>query len=268
MRRSPLLPLLVLAPLFALLAACGASGGDQASTDGGTTTAASGDGGTTSTSTEAEDQGSSDAPSVAALVDLLPTAEEIGDGYAVSDEDLTDDPEETDEEDGDDATDEAILEACPGAEVLEELDNSGGDNPDEVSREFSTDSDQSIEVALDPTGDDFTEDNVDKVVDALADCGTIKTKDEDGNEIEMTLEAERDDTYGDYGLKMSMDATFQFMGTPLSITFRGQIFSVDGVNVSLVATSGLDDATFQVVPGDYDKVPELASEMQDRVAAL
>ena len=48
----------------------------------------------------------------------------------------------------------------------------------------------------------------------------------------------------------------------------GLIFSVDGTVVSVVATSGLDDTTFEVVEGDYDLVPGLAAEMQDRVAAL
>ena len=277
MRRSPVLPLLVLAPLFALLAACGARGGEKASTDDKTATTAASDDQTEDPSddpaddetTTTADEGGGEAPTVAALVDILPTAEEIGDGYEVSEEDLTDEPEESDEgDDEDDPTQDAILEACPGAEVLEELDNSSGDNPDEVSREFSTESDQSVEVALDPTGGDFTEENVDTVVEALADCGTIKTEDEDGNAIEMTLKAERDDSYGDYGVAMTMEATFELFGSPLSIEFRGQIFDVDGVTVSIVASSGLDDATFEVVPGDYDKVPELASEMQDRVAAL
>ena len=187
----------------------------------------------------------------------------------MSDEDLTDEPddESTDDTTTSDPTEDAILEACPGAEVIQELDNSSGDNPDEVSREFSTDTDKTVEVSLDPTGGDFTEENVDKVVEALADCGTIKT-DADGTKIEMTIKAERNDDIGDFGVQMSMDATFELMGTPVEISFRGRIFSVDGVTVSVVATSGLDDTTFQAVPGDYDLVPTLSNEMQDRVAAL
>jgi hypothetical protein len=251
MRRSPLLPLLILAPLVALLAACGVSEGVEQPTAGGETPTTVADG-----------------PSAAELAGILPTAEEVGDGYEVSEEDLTDEAEEPDAEDEEDPTEDAILEACPGAKVLEELDDTSGDNPDEVSREFETDDDRTLEVSLDPTGGDFTEENLDTVVEALADCGTIKTKDDEGNDIEMTLEAERDDRYGDYGVAMTMDATFELFDEALTIEFRGQIFNVDGVTVSVVATSGLDDATFEVVPGDYDKVAELATEMQDRVAAL
>lgn len=273
MRRTTRSALLALVPLLALLAACGTSGGDDASPSGdkATTTAATGGSEDTTTTEGSDDGGDAAGPSSAALADILPTVEDIGEGYEQSDEDLADDPEDDSSDTGDDESDpteDAILEACPGAKVLEELDNTSGDNPDEVSREFATESDQTIEVALDPTGEDFSEENVDTVVEALADCGTIKTTDEDGNEIEMTIEAERDDEFGDYGVKMSMDATFEIMGTPVQIEFRGQIFTVDGVTVSVVATSGLDDTTFEYVPGDYDKVPELAAEMQDRVTSL
>ena len=275
MRRTTRSALLALVPLLALLAACGASGGDDAAPSGdeATTTAVADEGSANaaSTTTAGSDDGGdvTDAPSVAALVDLLPTAAEIGDGYEVSDEDLTDEPddESTDDTTTSDPTEDAILEACPGAEVIQELDNSSGDNPDEVSREFSTDTDKTVEVSLDPTGGDFTEENVDKVVEALSDCGTIKTE-EDGTKVEMTIKAERNDDLGDFGVQMSMDATFELMGTPVEISFRGRIFSVDGVTVSVVATSGLDDTTFQAVPGDYDLVPTLSNEMQDRVAAL
>jgi hypothetical protein len=275
MRRTPLLILLALVPVLSLLAACGASGGDDsASSDAKTTTTAAasdGDGTddeqTTTTAGDDEDQGS--GLTSADLAEVLPAAEDIGEGYEMSDEDLDDTPAEStdDESDTPDPTEEAILEACPGAEILNELDSSS-DNADEVSREFSTKSKSSIEVSLDPTAGDFTAENVDKVVEALADCGTIKTSDGDGNAIEMTIKAESTDEYGDYGLQMSMDATFDLMGTPVKIQFRGLIFSVDGTVVSVVATSGLDDTTFEVVEGDYDLVPGLAAEMQDRVAAL
>ena len=275
MRRTPLLILLALVPVLSLLAACGASGGDDsASSDAKTTTTAAasdGDGTddeqTTTTAGDDEDQGS--GLTSADLAEVLPAAEDIGEGYEMSDEDLDDTPAEStdDESDTPDPTEEAILEDCPGAEILNELDSSS-DNADEVSREFSTKSKSSIEVSLDPTAGDFTAENVDKVVEALADCGTIKTSDGDGNAIEMTIKAESTDEYGDYGLQMSMDATFDLMGTPVKIQFRGLIFSVDGTVVSVVATSGLDDTTFEVVEGDYDLVPGLAAEMQDRVAAL
>ncbi len=260
MRRTPVLALLVLVPVLSLLAACGASGGD------GRTSA----GNTSSTSSTTAEEGDARSATSADLADILPTVEDIGEGYEVSDEDLDDTPAEPTDDDSAtaDPTQKAILEACPGAKILDELDSGSSDNADEVSREFSTDADATVEVSLDPTVGTFTAENADKVVQALADCGTIKTTDEDGAKIEMTIEAEPTEEHGDYGLKMTMEATFELMGAPVNIEFRGLIFSVDGTVVSVVATSGLDDATFQFVPGDYDLVPDLATEMQDRVAAL
>ncbi len=281
MRRFPILVLLAL--VLSLLAACGTSGGDDsAGSDAKTTTsAASNEDEDDDTPATPADGDPSDRPTSATLADLLPTAEEVGPGYEMSDEDLGDDADESDDDgddaDGDDAgddadeddpTEQAILEACPGADILSELDNSDDDNADEVSREFENEAEASIEVALDPTPDQFNEETVAKVVEALSDCGTITTEDGDGGQIEMELSAEETDEFGDFGLTMTMDATFSIMGMTIPISFRGLIFSVDGTTVSVVATSGLDEATFESVPGDYDLVPELAALMEERVASL
>ena len=92
MRRTPLLILLALVPVLSLLAACGASGGDDsASSDAKTTTTAAasdGDGTddeqTTTTAGDDEDQGS--GLTSADLAEVLPAAEDIGEGYEMSDE--------------------------------------------------------------------------------------------------------------------------------------------------------------------------------------
>lgn len=257
MRRTPILALLVLVPVLSLLAACGASGGEQgAGSDQAATTAAEND----------------EPPSTAALADALPTVDDVGNGYEMSEEDLdgeaSNDPDEDDDNDGSDPTDQAIIDACPGAEILNELENED-DSSDEITREFSKAGDVSIEVGLDPTPGNFTEETVDKVIEALADCETITTTDEEtGGEIELTLEAERNDDYGDFGLELSMSATFELLGQPVSIEFQGVIFSVNGVTASVVATSGFDEDTFEVVEGDYDLVPELATLLDERVSAL
>lgn len=279
MRRSPLLILLALIPALSLLAACGASGGDDAgSDDTPTTTAAESDGGgdpTTTAAGSADPGDSGDGPTPAALAEILPTVDDIGPGYEVSDEDLADDADDADDagDDEDDAdeesdpTEQAIIDACPGAEFLDELDSSGASTT-EVSREFSTEADATIEVALDGTPPDFDEATVDQVVEALSDCGPISTEDEDGNAIEMEISAEKTDEYGDYGLSMSLTARFSMMGMTIPIEFEGLIFSVDGTSVSVVATSGLDDNTMESVPADVELVPELAALMQERVEAL
>lgn len=280
MRRHPLLALLALIPVLSLLAGCGASGGDDATAqDKATTTAAStddettdepADGGTSTTEGDDSSDDPSGGPTSAALAELLPTLDEIGTGYEVSDEDLTDDPPSSDDssDDGSDPTQDAIEEACPGAKILEDLDNTSDDNADEVSREFSTAADATVEVALDPTPDQFDQETVDKVVEALSDCGKITTEDEDGNAIEMEITAEKNDDYGDFGLTMTMNASFSLMGMTIPIDFKGVIFSVDGTTVSVIATSGLDDTTFEAVDGDYDKIPDLAATMEERVGSL
>ena len=282
MRRHPILALLVLVPVLSLLASCGASGGDDKADTGDkttTTAAASDDEGADEpvddSGDQGGDQGDDQGGSVtsAALADILPTAEDIGPEYSLSDEDLTD---EADDDEADDAGDEeeadpteqAIIDACPGAEILNELDNDDDANADEVSREFETEADATIEVALDPTPDQFDEETVGKVVDALSDCGTIETEDDEGNAITMEISAEETDEFGDFGLTMSMTAEFSAMGMTIPIEFHGLIFSVGGTTVSVVATSGLDDATFEPVAGDYDLIPDLGGLMQERVESL
>ncbi|MCU1371801.1 MAG: hypothetical protein JWO77_2995 [Ilumatobacteraceae bacterium] len=283
MRRSPVLALLVVLPILAFLAGCGASAGDDADSVDKTSTAAetsdegdpgddtTGDG-TTTTAADGDDPGT--GVTSAALAEILPTEDDLPDGYTMSDEDLgdsTDADDEADDEsstDDEDPTEQAIIDACPGAEILEQLDNSSDANTDEVSREFETEADATIEVALDPTPEGFDEDTVDQVVEALSDCEKIETEDEEGNAITMEIKAETYDDHGDFGLAMTMTAEFSMMGMTVPIEFKGLIFDVDGTTVSVVATSGLDDATFESVPGDYDALPDLAALMQDRVGSL
>jgi hypothetical protein len=263
MRRHPLLALLVLIPVLALVAGCGASGGKDAL-----------DTGATATTTTGGDDGSEDRPSTEALVDILPTADDIGNGYKMSDENLGDeaDDEDSDEqgtgsEEGPDPTEQAMIEQCPGAKFLEELDDSG-ESTTEISREFENEAEATIEVALDPEPPKFTEDTVDKLVEALSDCGTIEAEDGEGGTFTMTMKAEDYDDHGDFGVAVEMDAEYTMMGSTVPIAFRGVIFSVDGTAVSVVATSGLDEDTFEQVDGDYDLLPDLADLMEERVSSL
>src|SRR5690349_16680302 len=106
MRRSPAIALLVVLPILAFLAGCGASGGDDAAKTDKTTTTASSDGTTDDepvddeTTTTAADEGDDpgDGPTTAALVDILPTVDDIGPGYELSDEDLTDEADDESED--------------------------------------------------------------------------------------------------------------------------------------------------------------------------
>lgn len=259
--------LFALVPLLALLAACGASGGEKTVGSGEKTSTTAADSGSTDDGGDGNDD---DAPTPAALAELLPTTDDIGAGYEVSDENLdgssTESDDGSDDSDTTDATDQAIIDACPGAEFLDELDSST-DSAGEVSREFSTEQDATIEVTLDATPDGFDEKTADKIVEALSDCDTITTNDGE-TDITMDISANKTDEFGDFGLELAMEATFTIMGSEIPIEFRGVVFSVDGTTVSVTASSGLDEDTFETVPGDYDAIPELAALMEERVGSL
>lgn len=236
------------------LAACGTSGGEDGAS-------------------APEGDGSSSAPTEAELESILPTAEEVGEGYTV----VTDDADDADDDDqgtddtaedteADDATDDAFAEACPGADILEGLD-SADDDADQVAREFENEQQATIEVSLESTPDDITEEKVAELIDVLNECGTIEME-EDGTSMELTFEAEPYDEHGDYGAQLSMEATATVMGIPLEIGFSGVLFSQDGTTVSVTASSGLDEDTFEQVPADDQLIAPLAELMSQRLAEL
>lgn len=253
--RRPRLAIAALALLLPL-AACGTSGGEDGAS-------------------APEGDGSSGAPTVAELESILPTAEEVGEGYTVvedDEEDSADDPGTDDATDdatdgaADDATDDAFAEACPGADILEGLDDAD-DDADQVTREFENEQQATIEVSLESTPDDITEEKVAELIDVLNECGTIEME-EDGTSMELTFEAEPYDEHGDYGAQISMEATATVMGIPLEIGFSGVLFSQDGTTVSVTASSGLDEDTFEQVPADDELIAPLAELMSQRLADL
>lgn len=278
--RRPLLALLALFATVALLAGCGASGGQDA-VDAGAPTTAAPDGGTDGEQPdqgdETDDTEPSNGPSGVALSDLeaiLPTEADLGGDYVATADDADDDgsDDETDPElEADDASDDAFLEACPAAAELEFLDDVGDDDEQAVAG-FETEDQREIEVSLAPQAPAaFSGDNLDTIVDALSDCGTIEVE-EDGTKITFTITAERDDTYGEDGLRLDMDASFELMGMALDLTFVGRAFTIGDVGVFISGTSGLatEDGSFEAttVPVDADLVEELAALMEERVGAL
>ena len=268
MRRTLLL-LIALLGTLGLLAGCGTSGGDDATG----TTAANGSSADDKTD-DGSDEGSGSMPTTEELEALLPTAEEVGSDYTEQAPDTGDDGEDS-ADSTDDEMDQKFEEACPGISELEFLDMGSSDDgeDDSVTASFATDDDREVEVTLDPTLDQLNEDNLDTLVDALDGCDDIEvTDEEEGFSFTISLQAERDDTYGDFGLAMTFEATIAFFGMEIPLTFAGQAFSVDGIGVTVSATSGVieDEEAFEMtpVPYDADVLADLSALMEERVGSL
>ena len=254
-RTTPLATLALTASL--VLAGCGTSGGDGAGTGSG------GEGGA----------GTPADVTTAQLEEILPTAEDIGPDYVLdeidssgaeddADEDGTDD---TTEDETDDSMDAAMDEACPEAAELDWADGIGEDG-DEVTASFSTEDGRSLEVGL-SLGAPITEEQVDAMVDALSSCTEIEIE-EDGTAMTMDLSAEKTEGLGDYGMQIAYSFSFDFFGVPFEMSVAGNAFVVDGVGVTVMASSGMDEASMEPIPEDADLVDPLSEEMQGRVEAL
>ena len=247
---------IVLATALLLLAGCGTSGGEKTSSDGDTTT------------TTADDKGAGQPPTAKQLIAILPKAADIGADYKVTktetgsgtaDTTTTTDPEDAE-------LDAEMKEKCP---AFAELDQSlrGSDNDDEVTRTYATEDDREIEIELDPTPTTFTEENIDKLVDAINGCGTIEFS-ASGVDLSMKLKAKRNDSIGDFGVDLSMEAQFQMMGMPMELGFTGRFFSIDGVGVSVTASGGFDPESGATVKGDTDLLEPISKQLESAVGSL
>lgn len=253
-----------------VLAGCGASGGNESSsgtkTDTKTTSASDGGGSTkdtkaTTTTTEAD----SGPITEAALKAILPEASDIGPDYTLDEITTGGDSGDSSTTTEPDATDKAMEEACPEVSKLD-FGTSGG-NDDEVTASFKTKDDRGMEVSLDPTPSGLDEKDLGKIVDAFNACKEIKVT-EQGTDMTMTLKAEKLDGFGDFGIKVNFDLSFQMMGSDIGLQFHGYVFKENGVAVSVLATSGLDPATMAAVPADVKLLDPLSAEMEKRVGAL
>lgn len=266
-RRPPFLALAVTAAV--LLAGCGSSGGDDATTTtiaaAATTTTAAGptdtDGASDddATTTTGVAQGDGGTVSLDALEALMPDPSVIGPGYRSNSdvEEGYDDPGETDQ---------AMTDACPEAAAL----TAEQDDADDVERLFETDDSREVNLRLDPTPSaNLDPDRIDTIVDAINACAPV-VLDQDGLSITMDLAAERDDTFGDRGVTMQIQATLTHPSfpAPLELGFRGRAFVVGSVAVTILASDGIDEDAMAAVPGDFDRAEALAGQMEAAVADL
>lgn len=265
-RRSLRTGALALAAAAVLLVpACG-TGGDDEADDTTTTTEAAGETTTTGDETTTTEDGTtttegSGGGEVSAddLEALLPDESDIGADYVGTD--LEDDePSESDDE---------VAAACP--EAAQFMNETGED--DRVGRQFETEDNREIEVKLDPTpSENFDEDTIDTVIDAVNACDVIELEN-NGINMEMSLDAQRDDTYGDLGVVMRMTALMDHpdFPAPVTLTFSNRAFVVGSVSVSLSATDGLTGATaaeIELIPGDHQILEDLAERLETDVADL
>ena len=255
-------PLLIALTAFALLlVGCGTSGGSDSSSAK-----------TEGDSTATTEDGSPKKVTSKQLEAILPKAADIGAGYEVSDTKRAGESSSSTTTSSDTGTTtpdpmQAEMEKqCPKAAELDFLDDTDTTN-DDVSVEFKNDKDQGIEVSLDPTGGPVTEDNIDQVIEAFNDCGTLTVTDPDMGEMTMELSAKPTDV-GDFGADITMNAKLDLFGVPVTLDFHGLIFSVDGVTVGVTASSGLDANTMEPTPIDDEDLPDLAAEMESRVKTL
>jgi hypothetical protein len=269
-RRPPFLALAVTAAL--LLGGCGSSGGDDAApttaagasttsstttTPGSSGTDGSGDDEPTSTTGPAVDDGG--AVSLDDLEALMPDPSVIGPDYRSNSdvEEGYDDPGETDQ---------AATDACPEAASL----TAEQDDADDVERLFETDDSREVNLRLDPTPvGQPGPDRIDAIVEAINACDPV-VLDQDGVGITMTLAAERDDSLGDHGVTMQMQATLTHPSfpAPLELSFRGRAFVVGSVAVTILTSDGIDEDAMAAVPGDYEQAERLAGQMESAVADL
>ena len=198
---------------------------------------------------------------------LFPEASEVGPGYEGPEIEYGSDSSSDDEE-ADDETDEAFKEQCPKAAELDFLNDVGDANEDDVTATYVTEAEQEIEISLDPTPAELTEENLELVVEAWNDCGTVEINDPATGPMKMDLAAESLDGIGDFGADITMNAEFELFGMPLNVTFRGYMFVVNDVAVMVTAASGLDDETMEPSPGDDQLLEPLSQLMQERVESL
>lgn len=275
-RRRPLRATAFAVAATAALLVAGCSTGGDDSADGTTTTSADGATSTTGDSTETTTddgttttEGSDAEVTTADLEALLPEAADIGSDYSdVTDE--QDEDEDDDEDDGDDSDMDAALEqACP--EASEFFRDEDEDESDAAIRVFEAADGREIEVKLDPTPNpNFGEDVMAGIIDAVNSCSTIEVE-QDGFTMAIELEASADDTNGDRGVTMAMDAhmTHPQLTAPLELHYSARSYVLGSVSVSLSASDGVagqTNADIEVVPGDHDLLELLAEQLETGVA--
>jgi hypothetical protein len=204
----------------------------------------------------------SSSVTVGDLEELLPTAAQVGADYTV----------DASTDDGNDpAMDAALKKSCPKAASL--MNDMSHDKPS-ADRTFKTDDDRSFEVELKPDSTllDKVNDGVqlDEYISAINDCDVISYTDSDGVHYEVEFQVQKDTEFGDLGIMMKMRVKASGGPIPKPVEFEGGFrkFLVGDVGVSVSATSGIDSATFESVPADYELIDPMSKRLEGDVGEL
>lgn len=237
-----------------LLAACGSSDSDGAeatttSADEATTTTEAVTTTEASTTTEGGDEG--EGPTVDQLADLLPTAEEVGEGWYV-DEDAGQERS---------AIEVATEEQCPEAAGL--LAPPDDDDPTVA---FTNDRGQTLRVTLETDAEAAGSDLLQEIVDGANGCDPVSAE-EGSFAVTAEFEASLNDTYGDEGIQIVAAVNLSNERLSVDANKYRLLFRSGAVGVSVAGGDGVeDDGT--VTPIEGDVLDATATEMADRVASL
>jgi hypothetical protein len=238
--------LAALALVFAVTACGGSDDGDDAASDETTTI-------------ERPDVPEESPYTKEELDAIMPTDENVPGDYELEEGTRVSDQVNDEDEDG---TNDVLEKACPAMDLLS-LGGTTGDNENEVIRSFTAPDGRVIEVAVNPTPQ-LTVGNASQLVDAINECGRVRQR-EGGAELIIDFSAELDDSFGDYGLRVNMEAKADGLD---ALEFQGQFFVVDGVGVSVFASSGTNPDTGRIVLANLDRINSLSQRVVDGVATL
>lgn len=191
---------------------------------------------------------------------IMPTADDIGNGYA---------PKAPEAEDDDVVSDAAMEEACPEATELAAQLGTDEESTNVVEREFETEDGRQIQIALNPEAEELADDELSDLIAAVNDCEPVKHSDEDADTT-FTFEMSEDDQWGDQGFEMTFDVRVESeqLPQPLDLELHGVGYRLGTVGVTVFATDGVDETTFAAVPADVELASELAADLEPEIEAL
>ena len=241
---------------------CSASGGDDTA-DPAATTTAGGDEASTTTSGDGPVPTTEDAEptevTVADLEALLPTAADVGQGYRVK----------TDEggDDSDKEVEAALAEACPGIE--EAFVNVGAKEDNAATVSMEDGNTRLFEVKLNASPN-ISPETLDEQIATVNGCDPFTYDAGGGSDITMKMAAGRSDDFGEAEVNFTLELTIENddLPAPVRVRFTSRTFLVGSVSATVTVSDGIDDATFETIPGDTDLVDQYSYEMQNRLTDL
>jgi hypothetical protein len=234
-----------------LLAACGSSDGSDAESADPTTTTATAEKTTTTEATDPTTPDAPDGPTADELEALLPTVDEVGEGWV-------DDP---DEQNADAAIEVATEAQCPSAAGLLAPAEEG-----EPTAAFENDLGQTLRVTFSPDADPIDDDDLQALIDEINGCDPV-TAEDGGFTFTASFEAAVNEEHGDQGVQIAAAVTIADGTDTYEVNKYRLLFLEGTVGTTISGGDGLlDDGT--VNPIDGNGLEAVATEMAKRVAAL